>query len=87
MEKGIVVDVRGITPEKLKKVSAELDNVKVGELVEIVADDERMLKLAPMMVKSIGKAKFVKSWAAEDGFYHTLVEGSDESGPSPERIL
>ncbi|RLA97360.1 MAG: hypothetical protein DRG37_08230 [Deltaproteobacteria bacterium] len=74
MEKGIVVDVRGITPdERLKKVSAELDNVNVGELVEIVADDERMLKLAPMMVKSIGKAKFVKSWAAEDGFYHTLV--------------
>ncbi len=74
IEKGIVIDVRGITPaERLKKVSAELDSVEVGELAEIVADDERMLKLAPMMVKSIGKAKFVKSWADKDGFYHTLV--------------
>jgi len=33
-----------------------------------------MLDRAPQMIKSIGKAKFIKSWQADDGYFYTLVE-------------
>jgi hypothetical protein len=33
-----------------------------------------MLQLAPNMIKSIGKAKFIKSWEGDDGYFYTLVE-------------
>jgi len=60
--------------DRPKKVSAELDKIESKEYAEIVSDDEKMLKLAPNMMKSIGKADFIKSWKGDDGFYHTLIE-------------
>jgi hypothetical protein len=36
----------------------------------------KMLELAPRMIKSIGKADFIKSWEGEDGFYYTLIKKS-----------
>jgi len=33
----------------------------------------KMLELATRMIKSIGKADFIKSWQGEDGFYYTLI--------------
>ena len=71
----ITIDVRKMhVADRPKKVSRELDQIKSGERAEIVSDDERMLKLAPKMMKSIGKAEVVRSWKGSDGFYYTLVE-------------
>lgn len=70
-----IIDVRRMEkiPERLKKVSRELDDIEQGDYAQIVSDDERMLDRAPQMIKSIGKAKFIKSWQADDYFY-TSVE-------------
>jgi len=59
----IMINVRNMlnVADRPKKVSAKLDKIKSGEYAEIISDDEKMLKLAPQMVKSIGKADFVKS--------------------------
>ncbi len=72
----ITIDVRNMPDiaDRSKKVSKELDKIESGEYAEIIADDERMLKLAPQMINSIGKAKFIKSWKEDDGYFHTLVE-------------
>ena len=71
----IVIDVRNMPniSERPKKVSRELDKIDSSEYAEIVADDEKMLKLAPQMIRSIGKADVVESWKGDDGFYHTLI--------------
>ncbi len=60
--------------ERLNRVSMRLDEVGKGDYAEIVSDDEIMLKAAPKMIKSIGKAAFIKSWIGDDGYFHTLVE-------------
>ena len=75
-EAKIVIDVRNMlnVADRPKKVSRELDNIKSGELAEIISDDEKMLQLAPKMIESIGKAEFIKSWKGDDGFYHTLIK-------------
>ena len=75
-ETKIVIDVRNMlnVADRPKKVSRELDNIKSGELAEIIADDEKMLQLAPKMIENIGKAEFIKSWKGDDGFYHTLIK-------------
>jgi len=75
-EAKIEIDVRNMpnVADRPKKVSSELDKIESGEYAEIVADDERMLKLAPQMIKSIGKADFIKSWKGNDGFYHVLIK-------------
>ena len=74
-EAKIIIDVRNMpnVADRPKKVSRELDKIKSGEYAEIIADDEKMLKLAPQMIKSIGKADFIKSWKGDDGFLHTLI--------------
>ena len=71
----IIIDVRNMAniSERPKKVSRKLDKIKSLEYAEIIADDEKMLKLAPQMIKSIGKADVVESWEGNDGFYHTLI--------------
>ncbi|HHD92583.1 MAG TPA: hypothetical protein ENL06_03125 [Candidatus Portnoybacteria bacterium] len=71
----ITIDVRNMADvsQRPKKVSMELDKIESGEYAEIVADDERMLQLAPQMMKGIGKADFVKSWKGDDGFYYSLI--------------
>jgi len=75
-EPSTIIDVRGMekVSDRPKKVSRELGSIKKGDYVDIVADDERMLELAPKMIKSIGKARFIKSWKGDDGYFHTLVE-------------
>ncbi|HHE45822.1 MAG TPA: hypothetical protein ENL05_00510 [Candidatus Moranbacteria bacterium] len=75
-EPKITIDVRNMADvsQRPKKVSIELDKIESGEYAEIVADDERMLQLAPQMIKSIGKADFVKSWKGDDGFYYSLIK-------------
>jgi len=75
-EPTIKIDIRSMekVSERPKKVSRELDRLEKGDYAEIVADDERMVDLAPKMIKSIGKAKFIKSWKGDDGYFHTLVE-------------
>ncbi len=72
----ITIDVRNMPDisDRSKKVSKELDGIESGEYAEKIADDERMLKLAPQMINLIGKAKFIKSWKEDDGYFHTLVE-------------
>jgi len=72
----IKIDVRRMEkiPERLKKISRELDGIGQADYAEIISDDERMLDRAPQMIKSISKAKFIKSWQADDGYFHTLVE-------------
>lgn len=60
--------------QRLDKVSRALDNVGKGEYAEIISDDERMLHLAPRMIRSIGKARFVRTWLGDDDYYHTLVK-------------
>jgi uncharacterized protein (DUF2249 family) len=75
-EPGTIIDVRGMEKvlDRPKKVFHELDSIKKGDYADIIADDERMLELAPGMIKSIGKARFIKSWKGDDGYFHTLVE-------------
>jgi|AntAceMinimDraft_14_1070370.scaffolds.fasta_scaffold219802_1 TusA-related sulfurtransferase len=75
-EPRIMIDVRNMpkVADRPKRVSRELDNIESGEYAEIIADDEKMLKLAPQMIKGIGKADFIKSWEGDDGFYHTLIK-------------
>ena len=75
-EPGIKIDVRSMAKisERSPKVSMELDKIAKGDYAEIVSDDERMLKLAPKMIESIGKAKFIKSWKGDGGYFYTLVE-------------
>ncbi len=75
-ERSIKVDIRRIEKpaQRIKKVSGKLDKIEEGGYAEIVADDERMLDLAPKIINSIGKAKFIKSWKGDDGYLHTLVE-------------
>jgi len=75
-EPSIRIDIRGMerVADRPKKVSQGLDGIEEGDYAEIVADDERMLDLAPKIIKSIGKAKFIKSWRGGDGYFHTLVE-------------
>jgi TusA-related sulfurtransferase len=70
------IDVRNMSnvKDRPKKVSEELDKITSGEYAEIIADDERMLKLAPNIVASIGKAEFIKSWKQENGFFYTLIK-------------
>ena len=72
----IIIDVRNMPniADRPKKVSRELDKIKSREYAEIISDDERMLKMAPQMIKGIGKAEFVKSWKGEDEFYHVIVK-------------
>ena len=74
-ETKVIIDVRNMlnVADRPKKVSRELDNIKSGELAEIIADDEKMLQLAPKMIENIGKAELIKSWKGDDGFYHTLI--------------
>lgn len=76
MEKPKIIDVRNMpnVADRPKKVSRELDEIESGEYAEIIADDKRMLQLAPKMMESIGKADFVKSWEGEDGFFHSLIK-------------
>jgi hypothetical protein len=79
MEKpNIIIDVRNMSnvTDRRKKVSVELNKLKSKEYGEIVSDDEKMLKLAPNMIKSIGKADFIKSWKGADNFYHTIIKKS-----------
>ena len=72
-----LIDVRGISEkERVKRVSQKLEPLEIGALAEILADDERMLKLAPKVVNAIGKAELIRSWKGEDGYYHTLVRRS-----------
>ena len=75
-ERSMKIDIRGIEKraQRVKKVSGELDKIEGGDYADIVADDERMLGLAPKIINSIGKAKFIKSWEGDDGYFHTLVE-------------
>ena len=75
-EPRIMIDVRNMpkVADRPKRVSRELDNIESGEYAEIIADDEKMLKLAPKMIESIGKADFVRTWKGDDGFYHTLIK-------------
>ena len=75
-EAKITIDVRNMpnVADRPKKVSKELDEIESGEYAEIVADDEKMLQLAPQMIKGIGKADLVKSWKGDDGFYHSLIK-------------
>jgi len=69
-EPRIMIDVRNMpkVADRPKRVSRELDNIESGEYAEIIADDEKMLKLAPQMIKGIGKADFIKSWKVMTGF-------------------
>ena len=60
--------------ERLDRVSRSLDAIGKGEYAEIISDDEKMLNLAPRMISSIGKAKFIRTWCGDDGYFHTLVE-------------
>lgn len=70
----IRIDVRGMNPrDRIKRVSSKLDEIRNGEYAEIVSDDERILKLAPQMIKTIGKADFIRSWKGDDGLYHVLI--------------
>jgi len=75
-EPRIMIDVRNMpkVADRPKKVSRELDKIESGEYAEIISDDEKMLKLAPKMIESIGKADFVRTWKGDDGFYHTLIK-------------
>ncbi len=75
-EPRIMIDVRNMpkVADRPKRVSRELDKIESGEYAEIIADDEKMLKLAPKMIESIGKADFVRTWKGDDGFYHTLIK-------------
>lgn len=51
-EAKIIIDVRNMPSiaGRPKKVSEEVDKIEQGEYAEIIADDERMLKLAPQMI-------------------------------------
>ena len=71
----IIVDVRNVpnVADRPEKVSKEFDKIISGEHLEIIADDERMLHIAPIMTASITGAKFINSWKGDDGFYHTLI--------------
>ncbi len=71
----LTIDVRNMpkVSERPKKVSAELEKIDSGDLAEIIADDEKMLTVAPKMIASIGTAEFIRVWQDEDGYYRTLI--------------
>ena len=71
----MVVDIRNVPniADRPEKVSREFDKLYTGQHLEIVTDDERMLHMAPIMVASMTRAKFINSWKGDDGFYHTLI--------------
>ena len=75
-EAKITIDVRNMpnVADRPKKVSEELDTINSGEYAKIIADDEKMLQLAPKMIESIGKADFIRSWEGDNGFYYTLIK-------------
>jgi hypothetical protein len=74
-ESRIKIDVTNIpnVRDRLEKVSGELDKTESGEYAEKIAGDERMVKPAPKIVASIGKAEFIRPWKGENGFYHTTI--------------
>ncbi len=74
----LIIDVRNLTaPERLKKVSRELDKIASGELAQIIAGDSRLPEMAPKIIKSIGKAELIRTWQGEDGFYYALVRKTE----------
>ena len=74
-ETKLTIDTRGLSvSERPKKVSQELDKVKLGARAEIVADDPRLPEMAPKMIAAIGKAELIRTWQGEDGFYYALVK-------------
>lgn len=70
----IKIDVRGVEkpPERIKKVPDGLGKIEKGDQAEIIADDPRMLKLAPKIMEQIDNGKFIKSWKGDDGYFHTV---------------
>ncbi len=70
-----LIDVRGMpASERPKKVKQGLAGIPAGEQVKIVSDDERMQKLAPKMIASIGGADFVKVYEGDDDLFYTIVK-------------
>jgi len=70
-----LIDVRGIpASERPKRVKQGLKGIPAGEQVKIISDDERMLRLAPKMVASIGGADFVKVYKGDDNLFYTIVK-------------
>ena len=65
------VDVRGLSPpERQKIVREESENLKPGEIIEVISDDERMPKLAPKIAQAIGTIEHIDVKKKEDGLYH-----------------
>jgi hypothetical protein len=74
-EAKIIIDVRNMAnvSDRPKLVAAGLDKIESSQFAEIIADDERMLQLAPKIIAAIEKAEFIESWKGEDGFYYTRI--------------
>ncbi len=76
-----LIDVRGI-PASLrpKRVKQGLKGIPAGEQVKIISDDERMQKLAPKMVASIGDTDFISVYKGDDGLFYTIVKNNKKGG-------
>jgi len=70
MEIKKIVDVRGLNPkERQKIVIKESRKLEIGDIIEVISDDERMPKLAPKMAEAIGFIEFI-DLKKEEGLYH-----------------
>ena len=65
------IDVRGKSvQERQQMAKKESMALKPGEVIEIIADDERMPALAPKMAQAIGTIEAIEVTKKDDGLYH-----------------
>ncbi|GEM_PF-3281021 len=65
------IDVRGKSvQERQQTAKKESMALRPGEVIEIIADDERMPAVAPKMAQAIGTIEVVNVEKKEDGLYH-----------------
>ena len=66
-----VVDVRGLNPqERQKLVKEKSEKLEIGEIIEVISDDERMPKLAPKIAEATGTIEYIDVKKEKDGLYH-----------------
>ena len=56
--------------ERQQIVKEESKELKLGEVIEVITDDERMPKVAGKMAQMIGTIELIEVIKKDDGFYH-----------------
>ncbi len=65
------IDIRGKSvQERQQTAKIESMTLRPGEVIEIIADDERMPAVTPKMAQAIGTIEAINVEKKEDGLYH-----------------